>query len=75
VLTINTAASYIPGAVTVQSTIHGKEGATTNEENMEDIGKSPTRPDNDVQVEEFLKKQYRSTSRDDGTSKLNADST
>lgn len=68
-LTTNAAASYIPGASTVQSAIQGKQGVTASEAKVEDVGKPPTRPANDVQVEEFLKEQYRSRSTDGDTSK------
>ena len=68
-LTTNAAASYIPGASTVQSAIQGKHGATASEAEVKDVGKPPTRPANDVQVEEFLKDQYRSRSTDNDTTK------
>lgn len=67
-LTTNTAASCIPGASTVQSVIQGRQEAK-----VEDVGKPPTRPENDVQVEEFLKEQYRSRSTDEDTSKPGED--
>lgn len=60
VLIITTAASYIPGASTIQSTVQGKQKASTSEAKTVDDGKPPTRPANDTQVEEFLKEQYRS---------------
>ncbi|OBT70444.1 hypothetical protein VE03_00035 [Pseudogymnoascus sp. 23342-1-I1] len=72
---VERAASYIPGASTVQSTIQGKQGSAAREANVEDDGKPPTRPANDVQVEEFLKEQYRSRSTNDDTPKPSEDKT
>lgn len=69
VLTTNAAASYIPGVLAAQSIIQGKKGATATEPKVEDVGKPPTRPENDVQVEEFLKEQYRSKSTNNDTLK------
>ncbi|OBT92214.1 hypothetical protein VE01_09967 [Pseudogymnoascus verrucosus] len=66
---VERAASCILGASTVQSVIQGKQEASTSEAKVEDVGKPPTRPENDVQVEEFLKEQYRSRSKDEDTSK------
>ncbi|KFZ09978.1 hypothetical protein V502_08393 [Pseudogymnoascus sp. VKM F-4520 (FW-2644)] len=66
---VEKATSYIPGASTVQSAIQSKQGVTASEGKVEDVGKPPTRPANDVQVEEFLKEQYRSRSTDDDTLK------
>jgi hypothetical protein len=68
VLTIDAAASYIPGASIVQSAIQGEQGGAEREATV-DTGKPPTRPANDVQVEEFLKEQYKSRSTEDGTLK------
>ncbi|KFY45144.1 hypothetical protein V495_03104 [Pseudogymnoascus sp. VKM F-4514 (FW-929)] len=65
---VEKAASYIPGASIVQSAIQGEQGGAEREATV-DTGKPPTRPANDVQVEEFLKEQYKSRSTEDGTLK------
>ncbi|KFY41471.1 hypothetical protein V494_02983 [Pseudogymnoascus sp. VKM F-4513 (FW-928)] len=66
---VGKAVSYIPGASTVQSAIQGEQDTTVSEAGAEDIKKPPTRPANDVQVEEFLEEQYRSRSTNDETPK------
>jgi hypothetical protein len=53
----------IPGAKAVEKAIWGEQ--VQNESTTHDIkddGIPPTRPQNDTQVEEFLRKQYKSQS-------------
>jgi len=57
--------SSIPGASTIQSAVLGKQEGAASEEKIDDVTEPPTRPQNDVQVEEFLKGQYRSKGKNE----------
>lgn len=58
---INEVLSYIPGVGTEQATSnHGSENGQ-----VKDNRTPPTRPDNDVQVEEFLRGQYMTGAKEE----------
>jgi len=59
---VKKASSYIPGLSSLTGQTPSSE--TTSRQGPMDEGKPPTRPDHDVQVEEFLKGQYKSKSGD-----------
>jgi hypothetical protein len=57
--------SYIPGiSLLQQSTLEQGPEEDTKNTNKPATGSSVNRPDHDVQVEEFLRKQYHSKSGD-----------
>lgn len=57
------AISYIPGGPALEKAVFGTSDAQINaaQGNIRDDGTPPTRPQNDTQVEEFLRGQYKST--------------
>lgn len=59
---VSKAISYIPGGETIEKKIFGSSETEMKAARGEvkDDGKPPTRPANDVQIEEFLKTQYKS---------------
>ncbi len=63
-LTSCVAISYIPGGSALEKSIYGASDAdmAATKGEVKDDGSPPTRPQNDVQVEEFLKSQYKSKS-------------
>lgn len=62
----NLAISYIPGGPALEKAIYGTSDADINaaQGNVQDDGIPPTRPQNDTQVEEFLRGQYKSKKGD-----------
>lgn len=56
---------YVPGVAALQDSAIGQGAASKSDGMADDDGAPPKRPDHDLQVEQFLKGQYKSQSAQD----------